>query len=424
MEKKSCRILACLFFLVLSGTFAAPVAAAYSVLTHQAVIDAAWAKGLQPLLLQRFPKSTAEDLRKAHAFAYGGAIVQDMGYYPFGSTFFTDLTHYVRSGDFVAQLLRHAKTQEEYAFALGALAHYNADIFGHPIGTNHAVPLVYPKIGAKYGNTVTYAEDPLSHIKTEFGFDVLEVARGNYAPESYHDFIGFEVADELLEKAFLETYGLELKEVFVSLPLAVGTYRYTIKNIFPELTKAAWQAKKNEIQQAKPGATRRAFVYRMSRASYRQQWGRDYERPQFYARALAWVIKMLPKIGPLRPLAFVPPTPAAEEVYFKSFNATVDAYSAMLQRMRKTDAAPHLRNLQLDTGQPTAPGTYKLADETYAKLLAKLSVDEFKHLTPALRHNIMAFYKQVQTAKQVNEKAEAWKETQQALARLEAAEAL
>src|SRR2546423_10346604 len=215
----------------------------YSVLTHQAIIDSTWKDSLRPLLLKRFPGASEEQLREAHAYTYGGAIIQDMGYYPFGSKFYTDLAHYVRSGDFIEVMFAESKDLNEYAFALGALAHYAADNSGHPIGVNRAVPLVYPELRAKYGNEVTYVEDPAAHLKTEFGFDVIQVARGKYAPDAYHDFIGFKVAKELLERAFLKTYDLDLKDQFVSLDLAVGTFRRAVSGLIPEMTKVAWDLK-------------------------------------------------------------------------------------------------------------------------------------------------------------------------------------
>ena len=218
------------------------------MLTHQALIDVAWEPTLVPLLKKRFPQAGPEDLRKAHAFAYGGAIIQDMGYYPFGSKFFTDLTHYVRTGDFVTNMIGEARSLEEYAFALGALSHYYSDNLGHSQATNKAVPLVYPELQAEFGPVVTYEEDPISHVKMEFGFDVLQVARGNYAPEAYQDFIGFEVSKEVLERAFAKTYGLELNKQFVSLELAIGTYRRTVSTLIPDLTRAAWRMKKSDIR--------------------------------------------------------------------------------------------------------------------------------------------------------------------------------
>ncbi|MCJ8164707.1 zinc dependent phospholipase C family protein [Pontibacter sp. E15-1] len=419
MELKIYKYLACLSLLLCLLAGAAQQAYSYSVLTHQAVVDAAWEEGLKALLLKRYPNATEEELRQAHAYAYGGCIVQDMGYYPFGNTFFTNLTHYVRSGDFVLNLMQASKTVDEYAFSLGALAHFNADIYGHPIGTNRAVPLVYPKTKAAHGDVVTYADDPVAHVKTEFGFDVLQVARGNFAPQSYQDFIGFKVSKDLLKEAFETTYGLELNDVFLNLPLAIGSYRYTIRNVFPELTKAAWMAKKSEIQAAKPGITRRKFVYRMNRAEFHKHWGREYERPGIFARLASWVIRVLPKIGPLRPLAFKPPTPEAEAFFLESFNMTVDNYSAMLKQMRRQDLT--LKNLQLDTGLPTAPGEYTLTDETYAELLKKLAKSDFKLLTPELQTDILRFYKKAKPPRSGKD-AEDGEKMQEHLAQLKAAQ--
>jgi len=215
-------------------------AAAYAVLAHEAIIDSAWDTSMRPLLLKRFPDATAEQLKEAHGYAYGGAIIQDMGYYPHGSFFFSDLTHYVRSGDFVLALLRDSKDLNGYAFALGALAHYAADNEGHPLGTNRAVPLLYPKLKQKYGDSVTYEEDKLAHVKTEFGFDVLEVAQGRYAPDNYHDFIGFEVSVPLLEQTFQETYGLDLKSVLSDEDEVLGSYRHDVSQLLPKATRVAW----------------------------------------------------------------------------------------------------------------------------------------------------------------------------------------
>src|ERR1044071_5530875 len=115
---------------------------AYSVLTHEANIDALWDSGIRPLLARRFPRATAAELKHARAFAYGGSVIQDLGYYPFGSHFFSNLLHYVRSGDFVESMIGDARTVDEYAFALGALAHYASDNTGHPEAVNKSVALI------------------------------------------------------------------------------------------------------------------------------------------------------------------------------------------------------------------------------------------------------------------------------------------
>jgi Zinc dependent phospholipase C len=368
----------------------------YSVLTHEAIIDSAWKDSIQPLLLQRFPRATAQDLKEARAYVYGGSLIQDMGYYPFGSHFFTDLTHYVSSGDFVTAMLRDSKTLEEYAFALGALAHYAADTNGHAIAVNRVVPMLYPKLRRKYGDEVTYADDASSHLKTEFGFDVLQVAKGRYASDAYHDFIGFEVSKPLLERAFRQTYGLELKEVFGALDLAIGTYRRTVSGLIPKMTRVAWETKKDDIAKSQAGIVRDKFLYNLSRAGYEKDWGKEYRHPGIGARILAFVIQIVPKVGPLRSFSFRTPTPEMEKLFMASFNATRDRYKSLLEAERTRQAHP--ADVNLDVGKPTAAGMYRMADLTYAKLVDELAKDNFAAMPRELRADILNFYKSESTA--------------------------
>ena len=390
----------------------------YSVLSHQAIIDTTWKDSLRPLLLKRFPQATEEQLREAHAYAYGGAIIQDMGYYPFGSKFFTDLAHYVRSGDFIEALLGESRDLNEYAFALGALAHYAADNKGHAIGVNRAVPIAYPKLRARYGNEVTYVEDPTAHIKTEFGFDVVQVARGNYASDSYHDFIGFKVARDVLSRAFLKTYGLELKDQFVSLDLAIGTYRRTVSGLIPDMTRVAWELKKDDITKAHPGMTQEKFLYNLSRADYDKEFGKEYKEPSFGAKLVAGIVRVLPKVGPLKPLNFKPPTPEAERLFIESFNASLERYRGLLAQTRtgKLD----LQNTDFDTGRPVRAGEYKLADDTYARLLEKLAKHDFENTSPELRRNLLAFYNDPNAPNATRRDKDDWRATQRALDQLKA----
>lgn len=402
-------------------TCAVEPAFSYAVITHEAIIDASW-KYITPILLQRFPSTTPEDLKKAHAYAYGGCIIQDMGYYPFGSKYFSDLVHYVRSGDFVEALLAGAQDVDELAFALGALAHYAADNNGHPIAVNRAVSIGYPKLRSEYGNEVTYADDPSAHMKTEFGFDVVEVAQGNYAAEDYHDFIGFQVSKELLERAFRDTYDLDLAKQFVSLDLALGTYRRTVSTIIPEATKIAWSLKRKEIVQARPGMTKRKFLYNLRGASYEKDWGTDYRRPGVFARVIAFLLRIVPKVGPFRAVNFKAPTPQTETLFMQSFNKTLDFYRTLLQE-EQTNGRVQLANTDFDTGRPTREGEYSLADETYAKFLQQLAKQDFKGVTPQLRANLLSFYRNprppVTDANKLKKpKDRNWRDTLAALAQL------
>ena len=369
--------------------FPVPAAYAYSVLTHEAIIDSTWDSAIKPLLLKRFPAATADELRQAHAFAYGGCIIQDFGYYPFGSKFFSDLTHYIRVGDFILNMIRDSQDLNGYAFALGALSHYAADNNGHSIAVNRAVPLFYPELGWKFGKVVTYADNPPAHYKTEFAFDVFQAAKGRYASAAYKGFIGFEVAKPLLDRAFENTYGLKLEEVFMSVDLAIGSYRRAVGTILPAMTRVAWQIKKQEIRKDAPSVTRKTFLFNLSRSSYEKNWGKTYKKPGIWSKILAFLFRIVPKVGPLRPLDFKRLTPEIEKMYMASFNSTIDRYRELLSEQKAGDLK--LPNDNLDVGTFTAAGKYTLMDAAYSQLLHKLQ-GRYAEIPQELRSDILAFY--------------------------------
>jgi hypothetical protein len=376
--------------MVVSGLFAPRQAAAYSVLAHEANIDALWDSTIAPMLRARFPEASREQIQEARGYAYGGCVIQDLGYYPFGSRFFSNLLHYVRSGDFIEIMIRDAQDVDEYAFALGALGHYAADNDGHPLAVNRAVALMYPKLKKQFGNRVTYAQSPKSHVMVEFSFDVVQVAAAAYAPEAYHTFIGFRVAKPLLEHAFRETYGLEMKEIFFNEDLAIGTYRHAVATTIPEMTKVAWSKKRDEIRKVVPGAEKETVVFNLRRQQYEKEFGTDYEKPHGFARFLAFIYRLIPKIGPFRAFSFSVPTPEAERLFLESFTTTREHFRQSLDALR----AAHLSlvNTDFDTGQPTRRGEYALADDTYDELLGKLADRAFANVSEHLRLHLVAYY--------------------------------
>jgi len=389
---------------------------AYSIMAHEAIIDAGWDISIKPLLLQRFPEATPEELKHAHGFAYGGAIIQDLGYYPHGSHFFSDLTHYCRSGDFILALLRDSQDLNGYAFALGALSHYAADNDGHKIATNPSVPILYPNLKKKYGDVVTYEQDPLAHLKTEFGFDVLEVARQRFAPDSYHDFIGFEVDKPLLERAFRETYGLELKSVLTDEDKVIGSYRRAVSKQIPEATRIAWTLKKDDILKDQPSLTKRKFLYNLSRASYEKNWGKEYQKPTFFERFLAFLVKLFPKVGPLKVLKLRTPTPETEHKFEASFNAALDRYKLLLTQTRT--GTPDIPNDNFDTGGVTPPGVYFMNDDVHAELIEKLAKQNFAGITPDLRAELLQYYSDPNAPNATKRKPKDWTKVQVALQQL------
>lgn len=379
------------YFLVLILFISQPkTGKAYSVLTHEALIDAVWDHYLVPLLKEKYPSLNDSLLKEAHAFAYGGAVAPDMGYYPMGSKLFTNLVHYVRSGDFVNALLSEASNAGEYAFALGCLCHYYADVYGHSLGVNISVPIAYPKDKRKFGNVVTFEQDKTAHKRVEFSFDVSETAKGNYASQAYHDFIGFKVADSVLDRAFFKTYNLHLTNVFQNFSRAVGAFRWSVKNIFPAITKAAWASKQSSIKKHDPTMTAKRFRYKMKKINFNKEFGKERDRPRIFSFLFAGLIKILPKIGPLAPLKFKAPSPQVEKLFIQSFDSVQLHYSSALKTLPSKRLA--LKNKDCDTGMDTKPGEYKLTDNTYCDLLLKIA-NKNEPVNANLKENMIAFFK-------------------------------
>jgi hypothetical protein len=400
----------------------------YAVLTHEAIIDSMWVHDITPVLLKKFPEASEDALREAHGYAYGGAIIQDMGYYPFGSHFYSDLTHYVRTGEFVDALLRDAQDVKEYAFAIGALSHYWADNGGHPIATNVSVPILYPKLKRQFGKLVTYEQNPTAHIQTEFGFDVLQIAQGHYASDEYHEFIGFRVAKPLLERAFKETYGLELASLFTNLDLALGTYRHSVATLIPTMTRVAWETTKRDLAKkglAQPGTvtadsvkaqspdrraalTRDKFLYNLSRSAYTKDWGDQYQKPSFLDNVLSFLFRLLPGFGPFRSFGIKPSTPETELLFMRGFDSTTVLYRRSLVQLGANSL--ELEDRDLDTGKPTQPGEYSLANGAYGQLLHSIASRKFRDVTPSLRANIMTFFRDTTMRTGTKKDSVAWKQ--------------
>lgn len=387
----------------------------YSILTHEEIIDLLWVDQLRPLLVSRFPQASDEELKQAHSYAYGGSVVQDMGYYPFGNKFFSDLVHYVRTGDFVAALIHNSSDLNEYAFALGALAHYAADNSGHPT-INRVVAITFPKLRTKFGPEVTYFDDPTAHIRTEFGFDMVQVAKNRYTSDNFHDFIGFNISKPVLERAFEQTYGLQLHDVMPNEDLAIGTFRRAISKLIPDMTRVALLSRRKEIVRDTPNFNEKEFLYHLSRANYQKEWGNGYRKPGFGSRILAFFLKIVPKVGPFKAVAFQIPSTQTEDMYIKSINTTVDDYGGLLREQK----AGHLKieNLDFDTGRETRAGEYSLADKTYAHLLNDLAKRDFDQASPELRQNILAFYADPNAPIATKKNAKAWRTTQEELDKL------
>jgi hypothetical protein len=354
----------------------------------------AWSRHIVPLLRKRYPNATPDELRIAHSYVYGGCIIQDLGYYPFGSKEFSDLLHYVRTGEFVNNLLKDADNLNEYAFALGALAHYRGDTIGHPF-VGLATAREYPRLETRFGPFVSYYDSPTAHIRTEYGFDVVQVAHGHYVKDDYTNFIGFNVATPVLERAFRDTYGVDLKTVLKHQGMAINTYRYSVSTVIPEMTRAAVLHYSKQIQEQVPRFDRSQFIYRVNRVDYNHEWGNQYHKPGFGAHLITFILKIIPKRGPFSALKLQLPSGADQKLYLESMQSTVNSYEKDIDQLRRQPTSERtlpLKDLDFDTGKPTARGEYPLADKTYAKLLSALMHRKNATISTDLRASLLGYY--------------------------------
>ena len=413
----ACKVVFGVFLLLPS------LARAYSVQTHEQLVDLAWKPAIVPLLLERYSGLTPAQLEEAHAYAYGGCAIQDIGYYPFGNPFFSDLTHYVRSGDFIRSLLRNAKTADELAFAVGALTHYVGDSQGHSIAVNPSVADVFPKLKQRYGSSVTYDENPHAHVRVEFGFDINEIAKHRFAPSAYLAHVGLMVSTDLLERAFFETYGLKLTTLLTARrqKRTINGYTFAVRRFLPRIAYAETVLHRRKM----PADTDDAEFHKLERAlkqsEFENGWDQYRKKAGIGTYMLAGIIYVLPPIGPFALTKIKVPTAATEEDYVKSVNASTARVRALLVDVENKNAAQltaDIPNRDLDTGIPVIPGTYRLTDETYAQLLRKIAEPGYR-IPSGLKRDVLAYYSDPSAPIATKKDPKKWAQVQADLAALQ-----
>ncbi len=408
-------------------------AAAYSLLTHEQLIDLTWNDSIVPLLKSQYPNLTAADLDRARAYAYGGCVIQDMGYYPFGDEFFSDLTHYVRTGDFVLALFRNAHDANELAFAVGALSHYIGDSFGHSQATNRAVALQFPNLEARYGASVNYAEGRHEHVQVEFAFDIDQIAQHRLAPLGYLRHIGIKVPVHQLALAFYETYGLtEDFGVGAAHKFNVREYRFATRTLIPRVAYAVTLLHRKHEPAEPDTPDAKEIENEAAEAATLYDWAAYRKHAGFETHLIAAVLWVMPKIGPLAMVAVKGPSEAAEADYMHSLvSATtvmrdrlalftpVEARKALpASEMSSTatlgplDPKHPLPNRDLDTGQVVKPGGYPLTDQTYADLLHLLVDNPNEPIPPGIKSDIEAYYSDPNAPITTKQHRRAWAEVQ------------
>ena len=377
---------------------------AYAVMTHRHLVDLLWASEITPLLRARFPDTSPDELRNARSFAYGGALIADAGYYPKGEAFTSDITHYIRSGDFVTNLFRTATDVYELAFAVGALTHYVGDALGHSCATNPSVADAFAGVKRTPGscaythlernNSARYEDGPAEHRQVEFGFDVNMLNRGRFMPKKVSDRIGFDVTLQQLTYAFYLTYGL--KDDFTEKGFSLNASAYNrASDILPAGTDAvAHRNRKLTVQEA-PTAELDEYNQLLDSAKANGHW-REYKQTH---GKMSQTMQILIALHPTFDIATIKgPTTITQQRYLASIVSSVHVLRQILQRMKEetqlhpaaepADFLPQwpagdplhavgpLPNFNLDTGELAGSQPYRLANKAYSDLLHKLVENE------------------------------------------------
>ncbi len=388
---------------------------AYSVQTHEQLIDLSWKATIEPFILRRFPHATAADLERAHAFAYGGCAIQDLGYYPGGHQFFSNLTHYVRSGDFVSYLFRHAQNPDELAFAIGALSHYVGDNVGHRLAVNPSVAVEFPNLGKRYGSAVTYDENPHAHVRTEFAFDINEISKHRMAPSAYLRHVGLKVPSRLLAEAFFDTYGLDFTEVIGKRRPVVRGYRFAVRSFLPRIAYAEAVLHRKSFPPDVDTPAFEAFKKNLASAEFEKNWNQYRKKAGVVTHLIAWAIFILPKIGPLSMLAIRGPQETTHERYIESVN---ESTNLMRRFLSDGGGPPSPPNRDLDTGDMVHPGSYRLTDQTYAQLLEVLTARPDRQVPDRLKQDVLKYYANPQAPISTKQDHAKWAQVQKELVTL------
>jgi len=407
---------------------------AYSLLTHEQLIDLTWQDSIVPLLLSRYPNLTKADLDQAHAYAYGGCVIQDIGYYPFGDRSFSNLTHYVRSGDFVVNLFRNAHNANELAFAIGALSHYIGDSVGHAEATNLAVPIEFPKLAAKYGKSVSYAQGKREHVQTEFAFDINEIAHHRVAPLHYLRHIGFRVSMRQLALAFYQTYGLT-QNFKGRRRINVRDYRFAARTFIPRIAYAVTLLHRSH-EPPDPNTPEVANLKKETAAVAKQaNWDAHRRKAGIGTHLLAAFLFIMPKVGPLAMVDVKGPTVQTEADYAHSVTVSIASLRRILTRYTpesarfrgplpplpsvtrpyagepgRRDPNHPLPNRDLDTGKVVRAGGYPLTDSTYADLLHRLVENPAQPIPPGIKEDIQKYYSNLDLPITTKQHPDQWKQ--------------
>ena len=359
---------------------------AFSVTAHQGVVDQAWGLTLVPLIRQRFPNATDRELTEAHAYARGGSISPILVLSARESFVFRPAA--LRSHRrFRQPSVNWGQLSGRICVRLGMLGHYEA-----PAGIRKRPIFRCPSsIPSSSRNTATpspmrtHPRAPTNSIRCAAG------RSSQRNTDLFEHSIDFKVPRDALERAFAETYGLQLNDLFDNYDIAIYTYRWGFRTIINEGTGIAWALYRKDIESNEPGVTSKEFVREISRGDFERQFGKAFLEPGYLPRFVGFLGTLVPDVGPLKRLPFKPLPDSVQKLYFRAYRHASERYVHEVAAICANKA--WLENINLDTGRADKSGEYAPADEAWVDLLELHDKSHFANVRDDLASDFRAHFR-------------------------------
>jgi len=253
-------------------------------------------------------------------------------------------------------------------------------------------------------------------VQTEFAFDVNQLSKLRFAPSAYLRYVGLNVPNTLLRKAFFETYGLDLPDIIGTRQATLRVYRFAARRFLPNIARAEVVLHKKSFPADVPSPELDTLTKDLLQASADNDWERFRNPPGIGTHIFAGFIYILPKVGALKLLAIQGPQVQTEDLYIKSVNHSINSVRYTLAHFDTIQR--YLPNRDLDTGFVVKPGGYRLTDETFARLLEKLAEHSERPIPAQVKHDIIAYYANPNAPIITKKTPRKWREVQDNLATL------
>jgi len=215
---------------------------------------------INALLLKKIPAGKPRRIEQAQAYAYGGAIIQDSWLLPIRQPLFKR-PHAFTSAAAISSKALLARRQGCPRVRFSPSVRSRITLRTTTViasAPTEPFPICYRPPEEIRRQRFVLRTTGWRHVKTDLVSTSTKSAE-RYAPDSYHDFIGFEVSRPVFEQAFRETYALS-ERVLCERKTKFSSYRHDVSSIQSHASPGTSRKTiKDDIQ----NATKRKFLFNL-----------------------------------------------------------------------------------------------------------------------------------------------------------------